>query len=116
MIPNVRRVVKGRMSRKFTVTHPETNNWRPAGESRNQGVIYPADADALEFTPEGTRLQDAIVALAAGRLSFGDVILWHAENWRVVHAQDFSDNGYFYAVAVRADKTASPDGGGFGQF
>ncbi|KAA5920555.1 hypothetical protein F3I59_23740 [Pantoea sp. VH_8] len=56
MRPNVRRVVTGRMSRKFTVTHPATSDWQPAGVSNNRGVIYPADTDALQFAPEGTRL------------------------------------------------------------
>ncbi|MBD8145138.1 hypothetical protein [Pantoea agglomerans] len=113
MRPNVRRVVTGRMSRKFTVTHPATNDWQPAGVSNNRGVIYPADMDALQFAPEGTRLHDAIVVLAAQRMAFGDVVAWHGENWRVVHLQDFSDYGYYYAVAVRAAEPAGPDSGGF---
>lgn len=113
MRPNVRRVVTGRMSQRFTVTHPETNDWQPAGESVNRGVIYPADMDALQFAPEGTRLQDAIVVLAAKRIAFGDVVAWHNESWRVIHLQDFSDNGYYYAVAVRTGAPAGPDSGGF---
>lgn len=116
MRPNVRRVVTGCMSRKFTVTHPATNDWQPAGVSNNRGVIYPADMDALQFAPEGTRLHDAIVVLAAQRLAFGDVVAWHSESWRVVHLQDFSDYGYFYAIAVRAAEPAGPDSGGFGRF
>ncbi|MGV2811719.1 hypothetical protein [Enterobacter cancerogenus] len=116
MIPDVRRVVTGPMSRKFTVTHQETNNWSDGGERINRGVIHPADNDALEFLPEGTRIQDAIVIMAARRLTFGDVVPWHGESWRVTHAQDYSDYGYYYAVAVRAGAPASPDSGGFGRF
>lgn len=116
MIPNVRRVVTGRMSQKFTVTHPETNDWQEAGVSSNRGVIYPADADALQFLPEGTRLQDAIVALAARRLAYGDVVAWHNESWRFTHIQDYSNYGYYYGVAVRTSDPASPDSGGFGRF
>ncbi len=116
MRPNVHRVVTGRMSKQFSVTHPATNDWQPAGESKNRGVIYAADNDALEFLPEGTRIQDAIVIMAARRLTFGDVVPWHDENWRVTHAEDYSDYGYYYAVAVRAGAPASPDSGGFGRF
>ncbi|KAA6118125.1 hypothetical protein F3I20_23250 [Candidatus Pantoea gossypiicola] len=113
MRPNVRRVVTGRMSRKFTVTHPATSDWQPAGVSNNRGVIYPADTDALQFAPEGTRLHDAIVVLAAKRMAFGDVVAWHDERWRITHLQDFSDYGYYYAVAVRTAEPAGPDSGGF---
>ena len=116
MIPNVRRVVTGRMSQTFTVTHSPDNDWQPAGESQNRGVIYPADMDALQFAPEGTRLHDAIVVLAAKRIAFGDRVDWHSEGWRVVHIQDFSDYGYYYALAVRAAEPAGPDSGGFGRF
>lgn len=116
MRPNVRRVVTGRMSRRFTVSHPDTNDWQPAGESSNRGVIYPADMDALAFAPEGTRLQDAIVVLAAKRIAYGDVVAWQAACWRVVHLQDYSPYGYFYAVAVRTGEPAAPDSGGFGRF
>ncbi|EQA1622532.1 hypothetical protein V5K00_RS10305 [Enterobacter asburiae] len=116
MIPNVSRVVTGRMSQRFSVTHPTTNDWQSAGESQNRGVIYPADMDALQFAPEGTRLHDAIVVLAAKRMAFGDVVAWHDESWRITHLQDFSDYGYFYAVAVRAGEPAGPDSGGFGRF
>lgn len=37
MRPDVRRVVTGRMSRKFTVTHPPTNDWQPVGISNIAG-------------------------------------------------------------------------------
>lgn len=113
MRPNVHRVMTGRMSMRFSVTHPETNDWQPAGEGKNRGVIYPADMDALKFAPEGTRLQDAIVVLAAKRIAFGDMVAWHADSWRVVHLQDFSDYGYYYAVAVRTGAPSGPDSGGF---
>lgn len=116
MRPNVRRVVTGRMSQRFTVTHPAANDWQPAGAGQNRGVIYPADMDALQFAPEGTRLHDAIVVLAAKRMAFGDVVAWHGESWRVVHLQDYSDYGYYYALAVRAKGPAGPDSGGFGRF
>lgn len=79
-------------------------------------MIYPADMNALQFAPEGTRLHDAIVVLAAQRLAFGDVVDWHTERWRVIHLHDFSDYGYFYAVAVCATEPAGPDSGGFGRF
>lgn len=116
MRPNVRRVMAGRMGKPFTVMHLPDNDWQPAGESRNRGVVYPADMDALQFAPEGTRLYDAIVVLAVNRMSFGDVVTWHSENWRVVHLQDFSDYGYYYAIAVRAGEPAGTDSGGFGRF
>lgn len=113
MILNLKPVVLGPLSQKFTVTHPETNDWSEGGVSNNQGVIAPASKDEAKFLPEGTRLSQSISVYASERMGFGDVIAWTGQYYVVTHLQDYSDYGYYYALAVLTNEPSNPDRAGF---
>jgi hypothetical protein len=121
MTVNVSAVVKGPLSKPFMQRRNETPDWQDDGNYavsygepfRNRGVIYPADDDALKFTPDGTRAHEAIVVMARNDIRFTDYILHHGSTFKVCHAQDYSDYGYYYAVAVLTDEPANPDSAGF---
>lgn len=113
MILNLTPVVLGPLSQKFTVTHPSTNNWSAGGEANNQGVLAPASKDEAKFLPEGTRLSQAISIYAAKKIGFGDVVTWTGQYYVVTHLQDYSDYGYYYALAVLTNEPANPDQPGF---
>lgn len=113
MIINLSPVVNGPLSQKFTVTHPESNDWSAGTSGDNQGVISPATKDEAKFLPEGTRLSQSISVYASKRFGFGDVIAWLGDPYKIVHYQDFSDYGYHYCLAVRTNEPSSPDQSGF---
>ncbi|HEY4438714.1 MAG TPA: hypothetical protein VGN40_21390 [Lelliottia sp.] len=110
---NLRAVVTGPLSQKFSVTHPVSNDWSAGTAGDNQGVIAPASKDEAKFLPEGTRLSQSISVYAAKRFGFGDLVSWLNNNYKIVHYQDFSDYGYHYCLAVRTDEPSNPDQSGF---
>ncbi len=75
------------------------------------GVIQPMNSKEMEQWPEGDRLKGLCkvytleqlyttqVVATEGMLS--DEVSWHGVKWKILQSNDWMDNGYFKAVAVR---------------
>lgn len=113
MIPNMKPVINGPLGQDFNVTHNPENDWATGGVSPNHGIIAPAGKDAAKFLPEGTRLSQAITIFAGEKIGFGDRVPYLGLTYSVVHLQDYSQYGYYYAVAALPDGPANPDSPGF---
>jgi hypothetical protein len=74
------------------------------------GVIQPAKPEHLDRVPEGDRVTGAIVVFctdqiyrthAGNNAGISDVIHWQDQHYRVEDVKNWSENGYWEAVAIR---------------
>lgn len=73
-----------------------------------RGVVQPASGQATKHLTEGERTLPAIKVWAGQALNptfgdlpqLGDLINWHGRNYRVVEPRDWSQYGYWQALAV----------------
>ncbi len=97
----------------FATTGLAAGEWVPASDAPVDvvGIIHPGiHPDALEMVPEGVRSLRAISVWVDIPLVNGDgtgatgtesdIILWKNETWKVKFVHDWSDNGYWFAIAV----------------
>ncbi|MGF6878361.1 hypothetical protein [Paraburkholderia sp. MM5477-R1] len=77
------------------------------------GVVHPASKSQLESLPEGERHYPTIAVFCDGPLAAADFVLHHGARWRVTADSDWSDYGYYYALATRHDATSRPRAGAF---
>lgn len=76
------------------------------------GVIQPAAPKDTQFLPEGDRSRQAIKVYSNEYLStsdervpkLGDKITWHDDEHRIVSVKDWSQYGYWQALAVQIMK------------
>jgi hypothetical protein len=106
-------------------TDPSTGQFTPGGFDVQattipmRGISEVAQPRTLQMVPEGDRVlgsrtfwskdpiyeteatntNDTTVDPTQGRIS--DVILYHGEQWKVVHVWGWQDEGYYKALAVR---------------
>jgi hypothetical protein len=76
------------------------------------GIVQPAEESDIKSMPEGTRVDDMIAVWCADKISASDgksivesaVIVLDGPpgpgSFRVVHAEDWSANGYFFVLAT----------------
>ncbi|ADG20392.1 conserved hypothetical protein [Paraburkholderia atlantica] len=77
------------------------------------GVVHPASKAQLETLPEGERLYPTIAVFCDAPLAVADFVLHQGARWRVTADSDWSDYGYYYALATRHDATSRPRAGAF---
>lgn len=77
------------------------------------GVVHPASKAQLESRPEGERHFPTIAVFCDAPLAARDFVHHHGARWRVTADSDWSDYGYYYALATRHDATAKPRAGAF---
>lgn len=79
------------------------------------GSIQPLNTKEMDQYPEGDRLKgmnkiytlDQLYTTQTGPTEDGedgqlsDEVTWQGERWKILNSQDFSDFGYYQAVAVR---------------
>jgi hypothetical protein len=72
------------------------------------GVIVPANADdVMLFLPEGERTDNKIMAYSNQSLLLGDddglpdIILYNGERYKIIANKDYSDYGYWHALAEK---------------
>jgi len=76
------------------------------GEISIQGVVHPATEEQLQRLPEADRSNETIAVYTATRLTAGDdthapdVVTWKGGTYLVKGVWDYSDYGYFEALAV----------------
>lgn len=82
------------------------------------GAIHPASASQLKLLPEGERrdftiavYSDQDILMADGTGIQSDVVIWKGKTFRVAYSKDWSDNGYWFALAVEFsdEPLAEPD-------
>ena len=82
------------------------------------GCVQPLrDADA-QLLPEGTRLADCQVVYTAGDVRLGDAVTQEPDilviggvRYRVIHEQDYRQNGYVRVIVSRYPVGTIPSGG-----
>lgn len=78
------------------------------------GVIIPLNTKDMKQLPEGDTIQGAIEVYTLQPISttqlaneawnpetLSDEIIWQQENYKIIQVRNFTDFGYFKAVAVR---------------
>jgi hypothetical protein len=73
------------------------------------GVVNPATARQLEMLPEGDRPTEALVffctkplyVTSQDRGGTSDVITWRSEQYRILSVMNYSNRGYYMAIAER---------------
>jgi len=111
-------VVDPRFSQTFIVSR-KTGTWNADGdfiEVPNNitmiGTISIASAKQIEFIPEGDRVGGEIAIhtidklLASrnnddGTAATADEIFWHDEYYKIYQVKEYSDFGYYFAIAQR---------------
>ncbi|KVU85084.1 hypothetical protein WK75_27475 [Burkholderia ubonensis] len=93
---------------------------RPSGEWEESyapgtvtGVVHPASKAQLETRPEGERHFPTIAVYSDAPLAACDFVHYRCARWRVTADSDWSDYGYYYALAIRHEATARPRAGAF---
>jgi hypothetical protein len=107
----------GDFAQSFTITRRigkwVKGRWTDAGtiDEVVTGVIQPANTDDIEMLPSGDAIRGAIkihtleplrVTNEANKTKC-DEVTWRGEAYKVVQVDDFSQNGYYKALAVRRD-------------
>ncbi len=111
-------VVDPRFAQTFTVSR-KTGTWNADGEfieTPNDitmiGTISIASAKQIEFIPEGDRVGGEIAIHTIDKLlasrnnddgtsGTADEILWHDEYYKIYQVNEYSDYGYYFAIAQR---------------
>lgn len=75
------------------------------------GVARPTSGDDLELLPEADRVSGAMTFLAKSpmRLSDGEpamVIEYQKKRYKIIHADDFNENGFYKAIATYVEVVA----------
>ena len=93
-----------------------SGGWRNVQTNiKSYGVIDNAQGQDLEMIPEGDRVLGAIVIHTEAPMyvshedpvdgvnspGISDIVVWHGQQWRLMHVSDRSNRGYYSAVAVR---------------
>ena len=73
------------------------------------GVIQPAPSKETQYLTEGDRYRHAIKIWSCEYLSavdsrvpqLGDILGWHCADYRIVSVKDWSEYGYWQAMAVQ---------------
>lgn len=76
---------------------------------KKEGVIQPAPSKDTQYLEDGDKNRLAIKIWSCEYLSaadrhapqLGDIIEWHCERFRIVNVKDWSQYGYWQAVAVQ---------------
>jgi hypothetical protein len=79
------------------VADPRTLDMVPEGDFVLGSRVFWSDAPIYET--EATNTGDTTIDPTEGRIS--DVLVFHGEQWKVIHVWGWQDNGYFKALAVR---------------
>jgi hypothetical protein len=98
----------------------KTGDWAPNGEfviTENElsmtGVISIANAEQIEFIPEGDRIGGEIAihtlealynsrnATETEQAGVSDEILWHGDRYKIYQVNEYSDYGYYFAIGQR---------------
>lgn len=81
------------------------------------GVVQPAKLSDAQFLPEGVRLSDVSAFITSAEVRTGDgvttvpdILQYKGANYKVLHLQDFGDQGMYRALAQRLPLEVS--GGG----
>ncbi|KWA48385.1 hypothetical protein [Burkholderia stagnalis] len=77
------------------------------------GIVHPASKDQIATLPEGERHFRTIAVFSDAPLAARDFVHYRGARWRVTADSDWSDYGYYYALATRHDATARPRAGAF---
>jgi hypothetical protein len=72
------------------------------------GAVQPAKLSDVQFLPEGARLSDTMAFFTAADVSAGDgrsqlpdMLIDGTATYRVLHLEDFRNNGYVRVLALR---------------
>lgn len=116
---NVGRIVLDpRFSQAFTVTRMGSGTWtngRFSGSTSTlnvTGTIQPATSDDIAQMPEGDFIKGGIIIYttvplyttqlgASNTGSISDEVTWKGEQWRIIQVKDYSDHGYYKALATK---------------
>jgi hypothetical protein len=103
-----------RTSTEVTVSRPSAIVISDSGDkveptyetSTISAVVQPAGPDDLKLLPEGNRLQNTLAVWSPeplytedGKTREADIIVYRSVNYRVMHAFDRSDNGFYKVLA-----------------
>lgn len=118
MIDMSRFVVDSRFAQTFIVSR-KSGTWNTDGdfiESSTEipmiGTISIASAKQIEFIPEGDRVGGEIAIHTIDKLlasrnnddgtsATADEIFWHDEYYKIYQVNEYSDYGYYFAIAQR---------------
>lgn len=111
-------VVDPRFAQTFTVKR-FSGAWNAGRWEQNSinitmtGTISIASAKQIEFIPEGARIGGEITIHTTVPLynsrngtdttegGTSDIIVWHGEDYKIYQVNEYSDYGYYFAIAQR---------------
>lgn len=76
-------------------------------------IVHPTKPDDLQLLPEGERYLPNKKVFSPSALAIGDLFEYQGHSWRIAALGDWSEYGFFNAIAVRHDGVAQPDTGAF---
>lgn len=97
------------LSISSTSRHDDGSLIESVDNQKKRGVIQPAPSKDTQFLLEGDKHRQAIKVWSDEYLStvdkrvpqLGDVICWHCSTFRVTSVKDWSQYGYWQAIAVQ---------------
>lgn len=71
-------------------------------------IVHATKPDDLLLLPEGERHLPAKKVMTPSEIKVGDFLLYKGARWRVSACSDWSDYGFYNAIATRHDGPAAP--------
>lgn len=75
--------------------------------------ITPASSVDLQKLPEGERFTPVFNVFSETELKVNDLIEFHNHQYVITHCEDWAENGYYYATAIRLIATDKKHSTGF---
>lgn len=76
-------------------------------------VIMPASPNDLMILPEGERFLPNVKIYTEHQICIGDFIVYKDDTYRISTNPDWSNYGFYNAIATKHAGTAKPNSGGF---